>query len=148
MTVSVAERARRLLPGVWAGISIAIGFVAAPALFAVLERAAAGRAAGRLFAAEATISVVSCAVLAVLERARAQRRATAGAGSRVSAELMLVLGALFCTLLGHYALQPMLEAARAGQGAFSFGALHGASSVLYAIKLALLTTLAWRASGA
>lgn len=142
----IAERARRVLPAVWAGLSLALGFVAAPTLFAVLDRSAAGSVASRLFAAEATISLVLCVVLALLERARAARRAQTGGGSRVSAELMLVLGALFCTIFGHYAVQPMMEAARAGQGALSFGALHGISSGFYAVKLLLVATLAWRAS--
>jgi len=146
--LGLGERARRVLPAVWAGLSLAVGFVAAPTLFAVLDRASAGRVASRLFAAEATISLVLCVVLALLERARAARRAQAGQGSRVSAELLLVLGALFCTVLGHHALQPMMEAARAGQGALSFGALHGISSGLYAVKLLLVATLAWRASAA
>lgn len=142
----LADRARRVLPAVWAGLSLALGFVAAPTLFATLDRAAAGSVAARLFAAEATISLVLCVVLALLERARAARRAQAGQGSRVSAELLLVLGALFCTILGHYAVQPMMAAARAGQGALSFGALHGISSALYAVKLLMVATLAWRAS--
>jgi hypothetical protein len=143
---SYAERARRVLPGVWVGLGLGLGFVAAPALFAVLDRTAAGRVASRLFAAEALISVVLCVALALLERSRAARRAEAGEGSRASAELILVLGALFCTVLGHYAIQPMMEAARGGQGMWSFGALHGASSALYAVKLLLVATLAWRAS--
>ncbi|HEU4459055.1 MAG TPA: DUF4149 domain-containing protein [Methylibium sp.] len=142
----LAERARRSLPGLWAGLMLAIGFVAAPTLFALLDRAAAGRVASRLFAIEATASIVLCVVLALLERGRAARGAAAGEGSRVTAELMLVLGALFCTVLGHHAIQPMMDAARAGQGAFSFGVLHGVSSALYAVKLLLVATLAWRAS--
>jgi len=143
---SWVDRARRVLPAAWTGVSLGLGFVAAPALFAVLDRASAGRVAARLFAAEALISIVLCVVLALLERGRAARRAQAGAGSRLSAELLLVLGALFCTVFGHYAIQPMLEAARTGQGRWSFGALHGASSALYAVKLLLVATLAWRAA--
>lgn len=143
---SFADRARRVLPTLWAGLSLGIGFVAAPALFAVLDRAAAGRVASRLFAAEAFISIVLCVVLALLERSRAARLALAREGSRISAELLLVLAALFCTVLGHYAVQPMMEAARAGQGTWSFGTLHGVSSALYALKLLLVATLAWRNS--
>jgi Domain of unknown function (DUF4149) len=142
------DRARRVLPAVWAGLSLGLGFVAAPALFAELDRASAGRVAARLFAAEAFISIVLCVVLALLERSRAARHALAGEGSQVSAELLLVLGALFCTIFGHYALQPLMEAARAGQGSLSFGALHGISSGLYVVKLLLVATLAWRASAA
>ena len=66
--------------------------------------------------------------------------------SVMSAEILLVLGALFCTVLGYFALQPAMEAARAGQGAWSFGAIHGASSALFALKGVLLLVLAWRAT--
>lgn len=144
----MAERLRRVLPGLWAGLMLALGAVAAPSLFALLDRADAGRVAGRLFAVEAQLSLVLCVALGLLERRRAARRAEAGAGSRVSAELLLVLGALFCTVLGHFALQPMMEAARAGQGAWSFGALHGLSSGLFLLKGLLVATLAWRGTHA
>ena len=62
------------------------------------------------------------------------------------AALMLVLAALFCTVLGHHALQPMMEAARAGQGRWSFGALHAASTAFYGIKTLCVAALAWRAA--
>lgn len=140
----LAERLRRVLPGLWAGLMLALGAVAAPSLFALLERPDAGRVAGRLFAVEAQLSLVLCVALGLLERRRAAQRAEAGTGSRVSAELLLVLGALFCTVLGHFALQPMMEAARAGQGAWSFGALHALSSGLFLLKGLLVATLAWR----
>jgi hypothetical protein len=143
-----AERLRRVLPGLWAGLMLALGAVAAPSLFALLERSQAGLVAGRLFTVEAQLSLVMCIALGLLERQRGARRAAAGAGSRVSAELLLVLGALFCTVLGHFALQPMMEAARAGQGRWSFGALHGLSSALFLLKGLLVATLAWRATRA
>lgn len=144
----IAERLRRVLPGLWAGLILALGAVAAPSLFALLERAQAGRVAGRLFTVEAQLSLGLCIALGLLERKRAAQRAEAGAGTRVSAELLLVLGALFCTVLGHFALQPMMEAARAGQGPWSFGALHGLSSGLFLLKGLLVATLAWRATRA
>jgi hypothetical protein len=140
------ERLRRVLPGVWVGLLIAVGFLAAPSLFAVLDRPSAGRVAARLFMVEAQISLVFCVALGWLERSRAARRAAGGLGSRISAEVLLVLLALFCTVLGHYALQPAMEAARAGQGLLSFGALHGISTALYGIKTLLVATLAWRGS--
>ncbi len=142
----LSERLRRLLPGVWAGLMLALGAVAAPSLFMLLERTEAGRVAGRLFTVEAQLSLVLAVALGLLERTRAARRAEAGDGPRISAELLLVLGALFCTVLGHFALQPMMAVARAGQGAWSFGALHGLSSALFALKGLLVATLAWRAS--
>jgi hypothetical protein len=61
-----------------------------------------------------------------------------------SANLMLILGTLFCTVAGYFAVQPMMEAARAGQGSVSFGALHAVSSSFFVLKGLLVLTLAWR----
>lgn len=140
------ERLRRLLPAVWLGVLLALALIAAPSLFALLERAAAGQVAGRLFALEAQLSLALGIALGLLERRRAEVRAEAGLGSRISAELLLVLGALFCTVFGHFALQPMMAAARAGEGRWSFAALHGASTAFYGLKTLLVAALAWRAA--
>lgn len=142
------ERLRRLLPGVWVGLLVAVAFLAAPSLFALLDRPVAGRVAARLFTVEAQVSLVFSVLLGWLERGRAARRAAEQKGSRISAEVLLVLIALFCTVLGHFALQPAMEAARAGQGWLSFGALHGISTALYGVKTLMVATLAWRASQA
>lgn len=140
------ERLRRVLPGLWLGGLVTLGAVVAPTLFALLDRAEAGRVAGRLFAVEARVALLLVVALALVERLRGQRQAAAGLGPRVSAELMLVLGALFCTLAGHFALQPLMEAARAGEGRWSFGALHGVSSAFFFAKMLLLAGLSWRAA--
>jgi hypothetical protein len=59
--------------------------------------------------------------------------------------MLLVLGTVFCTVAGYFAIQPLMPAARAGQGTFSFGQLHAISSVLFGLKILLLGVLAWRA---
>lgn len=142
--VAAAERLRRLLPAVWLGLMLALGAVVAPSLFALLDRPSAGRVAGRLFAIEAQLSLLLCVVLGLIERARAARLTQGPNGSRFSGELMLILGALFCTVLGHHALQPMLEAARAGQGAWSFATLHAIATGLFGLKAVIVAALAWR----
>ncbi|MBK6866191.1 MAG: DUF4149 domain-containing protein [Ideonella sp.] len=140
----MTRRVAALLAGIWAGALLCIGLVAAPAAFATLAAADAGRFAGRLFAQEAYLSLVFAALLYVLARRLARDAAAQGQGSVVSAEVLLALGALFCTVAGHFALQPMMEAARAGQGNHSFATLHGASMALYALKALLVVALAWR----
>ena len=140
------SRLRRLLPGLWAGVLLCIAAIAAPAVFAQLERADAGRVVGRFFVQEAWLSLALGALLLVIERARARRAAEAGTGSILSTEMLLVLGAVFCTVAGYFALQPMMPAARAGQGPLSFGQLHALSSAFYAVKVVLLLALAWRAA--
>jgi len=62
--------------------------------------------------------------------------------------LVLLLGTLFCTIAGYFAVQPMVAAARAGQGTLSFGTLHAVSASLFALKGLLVLALAWRLSSA
>ena len=138
------ERLRRGLPALWAGLLLAIGGIAAPAAFELLARADAGRLVGRLFAIEAWLGLLLGAGLLLLERRRARAEAEQGAGSVLSTPMLLLLGALFCTVAGHFALLPMMDLARAGQGPLSFGALHAISALLFVLKTGLLLVLAWR----
>ena len=135
------------LAGIWAGVLLCVAFIAAPAPFATLSSADAGRVVARVFAHEAYLSLAFALVLYLIVRKQAHDAAAAGKGSVVSANVLLVLGTLFCTVAGYFALQPMLEAARAGQGSLSFGALHGASMGFFALKGLLVLGLAWRLTG-
>ena len=139
-------RLATVLAGLWAGVLACIAALAAPAAFAILPSTDAGRVVGRMLAQEAYFSVALACVLFAIERLRSQRAADAGKGSVFSANLVLVLGTLFCTVAGHFALQPMMAAARLGQGPWSFGALHAVSGGLFALKGLLVLTLAWRFS--
>lgn len=141
------SRIRTVLAAAWMGLVLSLAAVVAPVLFAGLERAEAGRLAGNLFRIEAHVALGLAAALFLIERRLASDRAKAGEGSLLSVNLLLVLGALFCTVLGYFALQPMMEAARAGQGRLGFGALHGISSALFALKGVLLLVLVWRGAG-
>ena len=141
------SRVRTVLAAVWMGLVLTLAILVAPVLFEGLERAEAGRLAGNLFRIEAHAALGLAAALFLIERRLASERMRAGAGSVLSVNLLLVLGALFCTVLGYFALQPMMEAARAGQSLLSFGALHGISSVLFALKGLLLLGLVWRGAG-
>ncbi len=123
---------------------LAIGAIAAPTLFQLLPRAEAGLIAGRLFSLEATTGVCIGAVLVLVGLQLGRDRGEHGQGSRFGTELVLALAAVACIVVGHYALLPMLEAAKAGQGSLSFGALHALSSGFFALRLALVAVLAWR----
>ena len=144
MKAGALGRAGAWLAGVWAGIMLGVGAIAAPTLFQLLPRVDAGRIAGRLFSLEATAGVCIGALLVLVGLPLGRDRAERGRGSRFGAELMLALGAVGCIVAGHYALQPMLEAARAGQGRLSFGVLHAVSSGFFALRLLLVGALAWR----
>ncbi|MBZ8139098.1 hypothetical protein CLD22_04175 [Rubrivivax gelatinosus] len=136
------ERWRRFLPGLWAGWLLCVALLATPAGFALLPQADAGRLAARMLAQEAYTSLALGVVMLLLERAAVRY----GGGSQFSWGFGLTLGAVFCTVLGYFVIQPMMPAARLGQGPLSFGALHGISTTIYALKCALVLTLAWRAS--
>ena len=132
------------LAAAWAGAMAAIGAIAAPALFQLLPRVDAGRVAGRLFQVEATVGLCVGAVLVLVALQLGRLRGEAGEGTRFGAELMLALAAVACVVVGHHALLPLFESARAGQGSVSFGALHALSSGFFALRGVLVAALAWR----
>jgi Domain of unknown function (DUF4149) len=136
----------RLLAGLWLGALLTVALIATPAAFALLQRPDAGRVAARILAHEAYLSLAFGVLLLLLERGLARQRAEAGSGSRFSTELALALGTVFCTVAGYFGVLPLMADARAGGGSLSFGQLHAISSVFYAVKVALVATLAWRLS--
>ena len=144
----MASRLAVVLAGWWAGMLACVGLMVAPAAFATFASADAGRLVGRLLTQEAYASLAMACVLFVVERQRSGRAAASGRGSVFSTNLILLLGTLFCTVAGHFAVQPMMAPARLGQGPWSFAALHAVSGSLYALKGVLVLSLAWRFSAA
>lgn len=144
--MTAVERLRRLLPAVWLGLVLCVAFIAAPAPFALLPAADAGRVNGRVFLHEAWVGIGLALLLWLVERARALRAVRAGHGSMLSTEMVLLVGVLLCTFGGYFAIQPLLPAARAGQTALSFGQLHALSVLLFGLKGVLIAALAWRGS--
>ncbi|MCR5882666.1 DUF4149 domain-containing protein [Rhizobacter sp. J219] len=138
------RRLAAVAAALWAGLIVGIGLIAAPAAFAVLQRSVAGAVAGRMFTHEAYVGLAFSALLLWAVRRVARSDAAAGRGSQLSLSLVLVLVALFCTVFGHFGLQPMMATARAGEGAWSFAALHGVSAALFGLKGLVLVVLAWR----
>lgn len=142
-----AERIAAWMAGLWAGILWGVALIGAPAGFATTTVETAGRAAGRMFAQEAYLSLGLAVVLFILCRRAARRAAEEGTGSVLSADMLLVMGTLFCTVAGYFAIQPMMAAAKAGTSAASFGVLHGISTGFYGLKAVLVSVLAWRLTG-
>lgn len=134
------SRFRALLAALWSGFLLCIALVAAPAAFAVLERAQAGQMVNRLFAIEARIALAAALLLMLIER----RLARDGGSKSLSAEFFLPATALFCTVAGYYAVQPMMAAAKAGQGSWSFMTLHAISFAFFGLKTLAALSLAWR----
>ncbi len=118
--------ARVLLATFWVGSIWAIGYVAAPALFANLDsRALAGDIAGHLFRAQALVSL-SCGFI-VLSLLIASRDMVA---ARCRTCMWLVVFMLGCTLVVHYGLQPMMSAMREAAGTVGTTASAGSSGAL------------------
>lgn len=138
------QRFAVVIAGVWAGLLACIAAIAAPAAFATLARADAGRFVGRVFLVEAYLSLGLAVLLFLVERRRTRDAAEAATGSLFSANLVLLLGTLFCTVAGYFAIEPMMAAARLGQGPWTLGALHAASVGLFVLKGLLVLALAWR----
>jgi hypothetical protein len=128
--LSITER---LLLTVWVGALLAIGYIAAPTLFAVLDdRQMAGRLAGEMFNIVNWTGLV-CGValfISVFVRYGRQWR------------LWVLVIMLLLVSSNEFILQPMMQALKTEgitpgtEGASRFGMLHGVSSVLY-----LITTL-------
>jgi hypothetical protein len=144
----MALRCAAVVAGLWAGVLLCIAAIAAPSAFATLAAPDAGRFVSRVFMQEAYLSLGTAIVLFVIERQRARHAAEAGTGSVFSANLVILLGTLFCTVAGYFAVQPMMEAARAGTGTVSSGTLHAVSLGLFTLKGLLVLALAWRLSSA
>lgn len=138
------DRLRRLVPSLWAGVLLCVALIATPAPFATLDGATAGRVVSRIFVQEAWLSLLLAILLLAAERVRARLFADQRQGSVLNTEMLLLLGSVFCTVAGYFAVQPLLPAARAGQGAFSFDQLHAASAIFFGLKTALVLVLAWR----
>jgi hypothetical protein len=123
---------------------LAVAFIAAPAAFAELPKAEAGQLVRELFATEASCSLAFGALLLLLENRDAARVNLQTQGSRITPNLMLLLGGLMATVIGYFALQPLMIEARKGLGALSFNQLHAISLGFYALKLGLVTALMYR----
>jgi len=144
----MSMRTATILAGLWAGLLACIALIAAPAAFATLARADAGRFVGRVFMTEAYASIALAVVLFLIERGRTRDLAESARVSVLSANLVLLLGTLFCTVAGYFAIEPMMAAARLGQGPWSLGALHAVSVGFFVLKGVLVLVLAWRFTAA
>jgi len=142
-----SERLRRLLPGVWFGLLLAIALIATPAANGTLDKASFGAVARAIFAREAPASLVFGVLILVIERRDALVRHLATGVSQFSLEMALAVGALFCTVAGYYGLEPMMEQARAGAAVpLTFLQLHAISLAFFGVKGLLVLALAWRAT--
>lgn len=131
---------RGLLAALWAGQLLCVALLAAPNAFATLARPEAGLYVSRLFRVDALVSLGLGVLLLMLEQ-RLQRDTHPGR-LRFNANLLLPALAMFLALLGQEVLQPLIVAAKAGQG--NFALLHGLSLAAFAAKAGAVLALAWK----
>jgi hypothetical protein len=125
----------------WVGGLWAIGYIAAPVLFATLpDKTVAGMLAGKMFAWIAYLGVVGGFFLLI------HRLARFGTAALKQAFFWAALAMLLLTVAGHFGIQPIMESLKAQalpldvmQSVFKdrFAAWHGISSILYLIQSVL-----------
>jgi len=141
------ESLRRLLPGLWFGVLLAIALIATPAASNALDKASFGAVARAIFAREAPTSLVFGVLILVIERRDALARHMATGVTQFSSEMLLAAGALFCTVAGYYGLLPAMEQARlGGPTQLSFLQLHALSLAFFGLKGLMVLVLAWKAT--
>ena len=142
-----SESLRRLLPGVWFGVLLAIALIATPAASMSLDRASFGAVARAIFAREAPTSLIFGVLILVIERRDALARHMATGVSQFSTEMVLAIVALFCTVAGYYGLEPMMDQARSGAAtSLTFMQLHAVSLAFFGVKGLAVLALAWKAT--
>jgi hypothetical protein len=137
--------ARQLVVALWAGSLWAIGFLAAPAVFASVDSTLAGNVVARLLTREAWLSMACAALLLVLVRLAPDLDAR-----RKRVLNMLVLAMLALTLVNFFGLQPVMAQLREAAGAggmraspqwTQFAILHGVSQLVYVVESVLAAVL-------
>lgn len=135
----------------WVGGLWAIGYIAAPTLFAELsDRQLAGNLAGELFKWIAWVGIISGMYLLVFRLGRQ------GFQALKQAYFWIVLVMLLLTLGQHFGIQPVMQALKdqampqaVMESAFRsrFAAWHGVSSIVYLVESLLGLILVWRYRG-
>lgn len=137
--------ARRLVAALWAGSLWALGYLAAPTLFANLDSTRAGEMVGKLLHNEAWLSI-GCA-LAMLALLRFSPELDARRHRLLN---VLALAMLACTLVVYLGLQPVMTHLRELAGPAGvrgspqwtqFAVLHGVSQLVYVIESVLAAVL-------
>ena len=134
----LSESLYALAVTLWVGGLWAIGFMAAPALFASLkDRVLAGEVAGNLFGLIAWVGI-ACAAYLMAYLAVRRGRSVIRSGA-----FWLVLAMLALTLVGHFGIQPILAQLKAQAWPNSvmesavrsrFAAWHGVAGGLYVLQ--------------
>ena len=125
---TISAIATRVVLGLWVGSLWTVGYLAAPTLFNVIEdRALAGEIAGRLFLAEAVISVI-CGALVLIPAVFKNGWMALRQGTELLALLTLIL-----VVSSEWPVGAWIDATRLADGSPGpgFGVAHGVAATLY-----------------
>ncbi len=132
----------------WIGGMWAIGYLAAPVLFASLaDKQLAGMLAGKLFGLIAWIGIAAASYLLIYRIARD------GVAALKTLFFWAVASMLALVLVGHFGIQPIMQGLKdqamphaVMQSVFAdrFARWHGVSSILFLIQSALGLVVVWR----
>ena len=153
-SIATLQSLRLLLITFWCGTTWAVGYVAAPLLFRLLDdRMTAGSIAGAMFRIQAWLSV-SVALTLLWMGLASRRRSALRANMWRDPDSRIVLAMLLCTLIGYFALQPLMHGLRDLMSAHGsqvpdtirsrFAMVHGVSALFYLAHSLLGAWLVWR----
>jgi hypothetical protein len=127
-----------LMLSAWVGGMWAVGYIAAPVLFLSLpDKALAGMLAGKLFAVTAYMGMVSAVYLGIYDYTLCGKQVLR------QGTFWIIVVLLLLTLLGQFAIQPLLAELKAlalplyvmdSVYADRFSLLHGAASIIYLLQ--------------
>jgi hypothetical protein len=120
------EAVKRIVETAWLGCLWCVGYLAAPALFAVLDdRALAGQTAGYLFHQVTLLTLVCGAFLVALPPAGRPRRVYR----------FIVLAIVMLLAANEWGVRPWMDSARLADGTPGpdFGLRHGVSAMVYLV---------------
>ncbi|ATD65077.1 DUF4149 domain-containing protein [Neisseria weixii] len=135
------------LAGIWLGMQMMAGYIAAPVLFEILPKLQAGAIAGELF------NVVSCTGLVVWALVYFAGKRVAAAHNIRSINGKLIAALWLGLAVNQFLVTPVIEAHKTQTTNWllsltggSFGMWHGISSLIYMICAILALVLIWRIS--
>jgi hypothetical protein len=133
--------ARVLVAALWAGSLWALGYLAAPAVFATVDSALAGNIVARLLERQAWVGMACAAVLFAMVGLAPDLDV------RRRRFLAIVIAAMLaCTLVIYFGLQPLMAQLREAAGPVGvrhspywtrFAAMHGVSQLLHLVESVL-----------
>ena len=136
-----------LLTGLWLGMQIMAGYVAAPILFERLGKQEAGNIAGVLFSINNYFGLLAWTVAWLV--VRSERNRSLNNNGKVAPKFIILL--LLLTASNQFLISPVIAAHKTGTANWllsllggSFGMWHGISSIIYLVCSVLGLGLLWR----